>query len=674
MAKNHKLSKEQNIINVHAFRERERDCKYDCPANFKRRSRLEKDTSKWLRYYLYETFPLDFAEIHKKYIFDLDYIIKYGGWKAEVLPRSSGKTTIAQGRALKSILSGESSYVVMIAARADFSRNLIKTFKSWLLYNDRLASDYPEVCIPIRHTKGIAQAMTTLTAFGEPVYLKWTANQIVLPNCDRLTEKGNRIKSKSANAIIDSDGITGAIRGRNYALPNGKMMRPDLCIVDDPQTDASAKSIQQTADRLNIIKADIVGLAGPSKDIRIIVPCTIIKPDDLADQISNPDKNPDFIGERHPFFVSMPENIELWEDYNEVRIKALKRRDRGEAAKKFYLKNKTTLDAGAVVTWPDRKGDNCLNGIHWGMNKYFQLGVKAFQTELQGAPLPAEEMIRITSDHVLACENDLPRWVVPAKHFVTTAFIDCNPRTSGLHWSINSFGQNMEAHICAYSVYPSRGTLVPEGASDAQEDALLFEGLRKVCEAMAKANITTTDSKIAKIDLVMIDGGYKFATVQKFVQSARFPFQLAVSRGRAATRYLDAGRDVLKAMPNIHLRKNAQNERYLSHNSDIIREIVHRAFVAGKDAPGGVSIHKAPPLHENFANQIISVRLTDKAEGQKGMMYKWGKIPGAGDHWLDCETGCFAGACWLGLSSDTKKNIQSRNSSKRGFKIRKMKI
>jgi len=656
--------KQKNLNKVHAFRERERDCKYGPPADYKRRCKLEKDTESWLKFYLSETFPLPFAAIHKNYIRDLDYISENGGWKAIVFPRGSGKTTIAQGAALKYLLTGSTKYAVMIAARAEFARNLIKSFKSWLLHNDRLAADYPEVCAPIRHTRGIPQAMKTLTAFGEPVFLEWTADKIVLPDTPRLDGKsGKKNISSSASGIIDSDGITGAIRGRNYTLPNGTMLRPDLCIVDDPQTKESAKSLQQTDDRLSVIKADVAGLAGPSKDIRIIVPCTIIETNDLADQISDPAKSPDFIGERHPFFVSMPENMELWEKYNEVRIQGLADRDRGEAAKKFYLKNRKALDKGAVVSWPERCGDNAMDGIQWGMDKYFQLGVAAFQTELQGAPLPPAEMIRIKKEHVLECETAFPRWTIPEQYFSTTAFIDCNPRTSGLHWAVSSFDKDACGHVCAYGVHPGKGPLVPDGASDAQEDALLFEGLRKVCESLAKSG--------AKIDLLMIDGGYKFATVVKFVRAGRFPFQLAVSRGRAATKYLDTGRDVLKAMPNIHLRKNAQNERYLSHNADVVREIVHRAFVAGKDAPGGIGLHKSPPFHEDFANHIISTKLTDKAEGERGTMYRWGKIPGSEDHWLDCIVGCYAGASWLGISSNNEKRIKS---PRRGLRIKQLKI
>ena len=300
---------------VNAFRARQRDCVYGEPEDYKRRCKLEKNSIEWLKYYLEESFPLNFGKIHLDYIEDLDYIAEHGGWKAIVLPRGSGKTTIAEGFALKCLLSGQSNYMVMIAAKANFAKAMIETFKTWLLFNDKIAADYPEVCMPIRHTKGIPQAMKTLTAFGKPVNLSWTANKIVLPNTPRI-KKGKPVKSVSENSIIDSDGITGSINGRKHDTPDGRTVRPDLCIVDDPQTPESARSMEQTRARMSAIKASIAGLAGPGKDMRIIVPCTIMEPGDLADEISNPELTPDFLGERHPFFISMPENMELWEKYN----------------------------------------------------------------------------------------------------------------------------------------------------------------------------------------------------------------------------------------------------------------------------------------------------------------------------------------------------------------------
>jgi len=655
-----KQTKKQQAVHkaVQAFRARARDCTYGPPESLSRRRRLENDTATWLKYYLAEAFPSPFAPIHREYIGDLDYITTNGGWKAVALPRGSGKTTIAMGYALKCILTGLSQYAVIISAKATLSRENISKLKSWLLHNDRLAADYPEVCVPIRHTKGIPQSMATLTAFGEPVNVKWKAAQVVLPDAPMISKDGKKTRAVSANAIIECEGITGAIRGMAYTRPDGANIRPDLAIPDDPQTPESARSAEQTRQRLDIIFSDVAGLSGPSKDIRIIVPCTIMQEGCLADQITDPEMEPDFLGQRYPFFISMPGNMTLWEQYNAVRTEGLKRRDRGRAARAFFKLHQAALEAGAVVSWPDRKGDTAVNGIQWGMNEYFRRGPVAFAKELQNQPMPSEEMIRISKEIVIRCEVDRPKWQVREDSVCNVAFIDLNPRTSGLHWAIVSYGEKLSGHIPAYGRHPSRGVLVPEGASETQEDALVFEGLRVLCKALGEAPLKN-GSNPAKIDLVMIDGGYNFSTVVSFCKSARMPFPTIASRGRAASKYLDAGRDVVKAMKHIHMRKNAKGERYLSHNACALCETVHRAFVAGPDAPGGISIHKRPPVHDEFAEQITAKRLTDKAEGLHGPMYRWSLLPGGQDHWLDCVVGACAGAHWLGMEAAGTRQVRN---------------
>jgi len=131
--------------------------------------------------------------------------------------------------------------------------------------------------------------------------------------------------------------------------------RPDLAIPDDPQTHDSAKSPTQCADREEIINADVMGLAGPGEKITVFMPCTVIKHDDLASRLLDPERNPDWQGERHAMITSWPEDMDKWEEYNRVRIDGLRAKDGGKAANKFYRKYKKELEKGASVSWEARK-------------------------------------------------------------------------------------------------------------------------------------------------------------------------------------------------------------------------------------------------------------------------------------------------------------------------------
>jgi len=65
----------------------------------------------------------------------------------------------------------------------------------------------------------------------------------------------------------------------------GRTVRPTLVVIDDPQTDESARSLSQCATRESILAGAILGLAGPGKKISGIMPCTVIRPGDMADNI-----------------------------------------------------------------------------------------------------------------------------------------------------------------------------------------------------------------------------------------------------------------------------------------------------------------------------------------------------------------------------------------------------
>jgi hypothetical protein len=55
--------------------------------------------------------------------------------------------------------------------------------------------------------------------------------------------------SLASGAIIKVAGITGRIRGLKYKRSDGRTVRPSLVVLDDPQTDESARSLRQCATR-----------------------------------------------------------------------------------------------------------------------------------------------------------------------------------------------------------------------------------------------------------------------------------------------------------------------------------------------------------------------------------------------------------------------------------------
>ena len=85
-------------------------------------------------------------------------------------------------------------------------------------------------------------------------------------------------------------------------MVNGKKVRPDCCVIDDPQSDESARSPIQNQVRETILSGAVLGLAGPGKKIAAIMPCTVIRPDDMADRILDRQRHPEWAQEsKRPF-------------------------------------------------------------------------------------------------------------------------------------------------------------------------------------------------------------------------------------------------------------------------------------------------------------------------------------------------------------------------------------
>jgi hypothetical protein len=107
------------------------------------------------------------------------------------------------------------------------------------------------------------------------------------------------------------------------------------------------------AERLFIINGAIAGLAGPGQRTAIIVPCTVIRAGDVADQLLDRQKHPDWHGERTKMVYAFPTADRLWSAYARIRAESLRAGGNGHEATEFYRANREAMDAGAQVAGPE---------------------------------------------------------------------------------------------------------------------------------------------------------------------------------------------------------------------------------------------------------------------------------------------------------------------------------
>ena len=328
-----------------------------------RKDRASRDFQYFCESYFPLTFHLAWSPDHVKVILKIEQAVVHGGLFALAMARGSGKSSIAEVACIWAVLYGHREFVCLIGSDEGHACDMLDSIKTELDSNDLLLADFPEVCFAIQSLDGISNRANGQLYKGKRTQIGWTAKEVVLPTIDG---------SRASGAIIKVAGLTGRIRGMKFKRPDGRTVRPSLVVLDDPQTDESARSLSQCVNRESILAGAVLGLSGPGKKISGIMPCTVIRPGDMADNILDRDKHPEWNGERTRMVYAFPTNETLWIRYVEIRGDGMRNGDGGASATEFYRVNKEAMDAGSIIAWPERFNYDELSAIQHAMNLKMQ--------------------------------------------------------------------------------------------------------------------------------------------------------------------------------------------------------------------------------------------------------------------------------------------------------------
>ena len=629
-------------------------------VNPDRKAACERNFQLFCESYFPETYSLAWSPDHLKVIEKIETAVLRGGLFALALPRGSGKTTITESAALWSMLYGHREFVVLIGATESAALELLDSLKTELEVNERLAEDFPEVCYPVAQLEGIANRCAGQLCKGERTRITWTSNEIVLP-----TVEG----SKASGIIVRVAGITGRIRGMKFKRSDGRNVRPSLVVIDDPQTSESAGSLEQTRKRVRVLAGDILGLAGPGQKISGIMPCTIIRPGDMADIILNRNTHPDWNGEKTRMVYRFPTNMKLWEEYAEIRAEALRTEGNFQKATEFYLANREAMDAGAEVSWEARFNHDEVSALQHAMNLKFQ-DEAAFQSEYQNDPLPddtADDSL-LSVDEICAKINGLTRRRVPLKCDRLTMFVDVQKAllfyvviawAEDFTGAVIDYGSWPDQHRHEYSLAdanPSIQTLFPkagfEGALYAALSALTDECLGREWER--------EDGAVLKIEKALIDANWGQSTdiIYQFCRQNVHAGVLLPSHGRyvgasskSMTEYRKQPGDRLGLnwmMPNVAGKRAI---RHVIYDSNYWKSFIHARLAVPLGDKGSLSLYgRLPGIHQLFAEHLTA-EYRVKTQGRGRWVDEWKLKPERSDnHWLDCTAGCAVCASMLGAT------------------------
>jgi hypothetical protein len=629
------------------------------------------------RYFCESYFPLTFhlpwSPDHLKVIARIEQAVLHGGLFAMAMPRGSGKTTICECACIWAVLYGHREFVCLIGSDEGHAMDMLESIKMELDGNDLLLADFPEVVYPIQALDGIANRCNGQLYQGERTHIGWTAREIVLP-----TMPG----SVASGAIIKVAGITGRIRGMKYKRADGRTVRPTLVVLDDPQTDESARSLSQCATRESILAGAVLGLAGPGKKISGIMPCTVIRPSDMADNILSRDKHPEWNGERTKMVYSFPTNEKLWQRYAEIRAESMRSGNAGEEATEFYRANRTEMDEGASIAWPERHNYDELSAIQHAMNLKLQ-DEAAFFAEYQNEPLPAETESdnELTADQIAGKINRMEPSAVPIGASHLTMFIDV--QATLLFYLVAAWDEDFTGYVLDYGAFPdqkrpyftlrdARQTLASATKASGQEGAI-YAGLEQLTKQMLTKDWRRDDGALLLIERCLIDANWGSSTdvIYQFCRQSAHAGIVMPSHGRFVgassqpfSEYKRRPGDRIGhnwRIPNVHGKRAV---RHIVFDTNYWKTFVHARLAVSMGDRGCLSLFGTAPDQHRLLAEHLTAEYRVQTEGRGRTVDEWKLRPERADnHWLDCLVGAAVAASMQGavLEGTNAMTVARRN-------------
>ncbi len=642
-------------------------------VNPQRKADCERNFQLFCESYFPETYALSWSPDHLKAIEKIETAVMTGGLFALAMPRGSGKSTLTETAALWSMLYGHREFVTLIGATESAALEMLDSIKTELEVNERLAEDFPEVIFPISQLEGIANRCAGQLYKGERTRITWTSNEIVLPTIEG---------SRASGIIVRVAGITGRIRGMKYKRSDGRSVRPSLVIIDDPQTSESAGSLEQTRKRVRVLAGDILGLAGPGQKISGIMPCTIIRPGDMADIILNRNTHPDWNGEKTRMVYKFPTNMKLWDQYAEIRAESLRADGNFQKATDFYVANRAAMDAGAEVSWEARYNHDEVSALQHAMNLRLQ-DEAAFQAEYQNDPLPddtADDTL-LSVDEICAKVCGIARGRVPLKCDRLTMFIDVQKAL--LFYAVVAWAEDFTGMVIDYGAWPGQHrrefsladanptiqskfpTAGFEGGLYAALDALITDYLGR--------EFQREDGALLKIERVLIDANWGQSTdiVYQFCRQSAYAGIIMPSHGRYVgasskpmTEYRKQPGDRLGfnwMVPNVAGKRAI---RHVIYDTNYWKSFIHARLAVPIGDNGSLTLYgRLPGVHQLLAEHLTA-EYRVKTQGRGRTVDEWKLKPQSHDnHWLDCIAGCAVCASMLGASLPETLPAKIKNRS-----------
>lgn len=521
------------------------------------REELEKDDEEWLWFFFSKDsgtrkpFWYRFTRQQKKMIREIGQVIKYRFDKAIAAARGEGKSTYCIRTILKHVLTGAVNFAVLCAATGPLASSMLETMRSEIETNNLLLRYYPEVCVPVRELKNVAQNARTQVVSGyrhdngerfEKVgsSFHWCGNEVEFPCVPG---------SPSAGAMIITRGLDGAIRGLNR-----KGRRPQVIVIDDPDTADTVANVD-LARKLEItIDLTLGGLGDQDSPVGRIMITTIQRPDCVSAWYTDPKRKP-WMGERFRSMLSPPIDKAKWDHFVDLwrEDKTMVGTD-GEfldphcrRSHAYYLANQDEMDAGHDMANPYRYNTTPLEDgtttEATAIEAYYvaiaKNGLLYAQCELDNDP-PPETGAResgISIGLVQRKVSGFARYVIPPDCDFLTFAGDVGKHY--IHWVVRAWRMDGGGF---YTIdYGSPQVPGTERNVNSGVDVLIRKAILQIAEEIDDKGYMNPDGEILSPKIGIIDSRYYKDAVWRACKDFKGDFPLRPSMGHGKSHGCQTG-------------------------------------------------------------------------------------------------------------------------------------
>lgn len=647
------------------------------PAQLIERLRREADDELWLQSYWSAFSPHEFYALsaqQRQMVADFRACLESGGDRAVAASRGEGKTSLALALMLKQILCGKVRFAILLAANATKAHQLLKRLRNALYRNGELRTYYPEVCDPIADLKRAPQRANTQTVTGErfdngePYHMAessfhWAGDELTFPHVPG---------SPSSGAIVISQGLDSAARGANVDNE-----RPDLVIIDDPDTTDTQRNPEQAEKLLDNIQTSVAALGSQQRPVARIALMTIKSRCSVAFRLTDRAAFPSWRGRRYRFLETPPTASGEWEQFVKLCHEGWEKStdDQSEPpipliAHAFYLANKDAMDAGAMVSNPNRYdhrqrpegGTVEASALEHYFGFVARNGKDAAAAELDNDP-PADQALvesTITPHRIQSRRSGYERGIVPAGATIVSQGIDVGKRY--LHWTVKAWRPEGLGYVIDFGVENVYGTT---RGTDVGEDQAIHRAILSRMD-VARDQYRSEAGEVVRIGLTLVDSRYRKEAVFRACRDVGLSIKPAAGHGRCEGCVSYSFRDVLHRtadkIPGDGWFRSKQKGgiELIGMDSERWKAWEHDRWLTPENTPGSLQIfgeRDMVPQQERdfvtltnaFAHQICNEKEVE--EIVKGVLKRYWKATGQ-NHFLDASYMADVAANILGLRID----------------------